>query len=124
MRGLPKKRISKNSKTPRNAFRVPILEALIELGGKGKVSEILEKVEMKMRFELKPIDYERLNSGAIRWVNTAQWERYLMIQEGLLKTDSPRGIWEITEKGKQFLEQIKRLSSDNNSITDHYNKPK
>jgi restriction system protein len=79
---------------------------------------------MKMRFELKPIDYERLNSGAIRWVNTAQWERYLMIQEGLLKTDSPRGIWEITEKGKQFLEQIKRLSSDNNSITDHYNKPK
>jgi hypothetical protein len=124
MRGLPKKRISKNSKTPCNAFRVPILEALIELGGKGKVSEILEKVKMKMRFELKPIDYERLNSGAIRWVNTAQWERYLMIQEGLLKTDSPRGIWEITEKGKQFLEQIKRLSSDNNSITDHYNKPK
>jgi len=40
----------------------------------------------------------------VRWRNTAQWCRHTMVQEGLLKRDSPHGIWEITEKGRQALE--------------------
>lgn len=96
--------IIKGERTPRQAFRISILEALIELRGKGKVNEILEKVEIKMKEVLKPVDYEKLPSGVmIRWQNTAQWERYIMVQDGLLRSDSPKGIWEITEEGKRLL---------------------
>jgi len=100
--------LSKGEKTPRQAFRIPILEALVELSGKGKTDEILEKVERKMKHILKSVDYEKVPSGVmIRWQNTARWERYIMVQDGLLRSDSPKGIWEITEKGRKFLENSK-----------------
>jgi len=101
-------RTTKGERTPRQEFRVPILEALIELAGKTKVDEILKKVEIKMKEVLKPVDYEKLPSGVmIRWQNTAQWERYVMVQDGLLRSDSPKGIWEITEDGKIFLKNYR-----------------
>jgi len=106
--------VSKGKRTPRQAFRIPILEALVELGGKGETDEILEKVERKMKHILKSVDYEKLPSGVmIRWQNTAQWERYMMVQDGLLRSDSPKGIWEITEKGRKFLEDSKRQRETN-----------
>ncbi|MCC7571175.1 winged helix-turn-helix domain-containing protein, partial [Candidatus Micrarchaeota archaeon] len=41
-----------------------------------------------------------------RWRNTAQWARNSMVnEEGFLKKDSPRGIWEISEKGRAFLKE-------------------
>lgn len=49
------------------------------------------------------------NPGIKRWHNTACWCKYSMVIEGLLSNDSPRGIWEITDKGKNFLMQ--KLSS-------------
>jgi predicted transcriptional regulator len=106
--------VSKGEKTPRQAFRIPILEALVELGGKGKTDEILEKVELKMKHILNSVDYEKLPSGVmIRWQNTAQWERYVMVKDGLLRSDSPKGIWEITEKGRKFLKNSKRQKATN-----------
>jgi hypothetical protein len=101
-------RMTKGERTPRQAFRIPILESLMELGGKGEVDDILKKVEIKMKQVLKAVDYEKLSSGVmIRWQNTAQWERYVMVQDGLLRSDSPRGIWEITEEGKRYLQNYR-----------------
>ncbi len=39
----------------------------------------------------------------IRWRNTAQFARNTMVRKGLLKSNSARGIWEITEAGRRFL---------------------
>ncbi len=60
-----------------------------------------------MRHVLKAIDYQILSSEAeqVRWQNSAQWARNLMVKEGMLQSDSPVGIWEITEKGRAFLLQ-------------------
>jgi len=100
--------IVKGERTPRQAFRIPILEVLVELGGKGKTDKILEKVENKMKHILNPVDYKKLPSGVmIRWQNTAQWEKFVMVKDGLLRSDSPKGVWEITEKGRKFLEDSK-----------------
>jgi restriction system protein len=62
-----------------------------------------------MRGVLKPIDYHILSSEAeqMRWQNSAQWARNLMVKEGLLQADSPVGLWEITEKGRTFLQNTK-----------------
>lgn len=89
--------------TSQKEYRIPILESLIEIGGSGKMSEILEKVKRKMKNKLTATDLEKLPSGtSIRWKNAAQWERQKMKEEGLLKGDSPPGVWEIAKKGENY----------------------
>ncbi|HRR96692.1 MAG TPA: winged helix-turn-helix domain-containing protein [Candidatus Ratteibacteria bacterium] len=101
-------RIPRGEKTPNSVFRIPILNALIQLGGRGRAGDILKIVEDKMKDILKPVDYDFLPSKtSIRWQNTAHWERLKMIKEGLLRSDSPQGVWEITEKGREYLERVK-----------------
>jgi len=38
------------------------------------------------------------------WART-RWVHNMMVNEGLLKKDSPRGVWEIGGKGKAYLHQ-------------------
>ena len=103
-------RIRKGLRTPEPAFFCPILQALSDLGGSAKRSDIFQLLEHSMRDVLKPIDYQILSSEAeqMRWQNSAQWARNLMVKEGLLQADSPVGIWEITEKGRDFLQNNRR----------------
>jgi restriction system protein len=70
------------------------------LGGSAKRSDVFNLLDHSMRDVLKPVDYQILSSEAeqVRWQNSAQWARNLMVKEGLLQSDSPVGIWEITEK--------------------------
>jgi len=92
-------------RTPEWAYRVPILESLVELGGRGRMREVLARVEAKIGHRLNDHDRERLESGEIRWRKTAMWCRQTLVEQGLLARDSPRGIWEITEKGRRWLEK-------------------
>jgi restriction system protein len=103
-------RIRKGLRTPEPVFFCPILQALSDLGGSAKRSEVFHILEHSMRNVFKPIDYQILSSEAeqMRWQNSAQWARNLMVKEGLLQADSPVGIWEITEKGRLFLQNNKR----------------
>ena len=104
--GEIRQKIKKGFKTPESQYKIPILQALIELGGRGEVNDILVKVYEKMKDILKPIDLQDLPSGTdFRWRNTARWARNTMINEGLLRKDSPRGVWEITEKGLNYLKE-------------------
>jgi len=89
--------------TSQGNYTLPILESLIEMGGSGKMSDVLEKVLQKMRDKLTTKDYEKLPTGiGVRWKNKAQWERQRLKTEGYLKKDSPRGIWEITDEGRRY----------------------
>jgi len=98
--------INYGKKTQQIKYRIPILQTLEDLGGSGRVNEVLNFVYRKMKNILVPVDLGELpSSGEIRWRNTAMWERYQMIQKGLLKSDSPRGIWVISEKGKKYLKE-------------------
>ncbi|MBA7602975.1 hypothetical protein ES703_10072 [subsurface metagenome] len=104
------KKLRKGLKTPQQAYRRPILEALYELGGSASVDNVLEVVEKKMKSLLTAVDYEKLPSSAdIRWRNTAQWERFILVKEGLLKPESPQGVWELSDKGVQEVETKKAL---------------
>lgn len=96
-------------RTPIREFRLPILEALDELGGRGQVRDVLSIVYEKMQHRLTEDDLKELPSGtSVRWRNTAQWERQHMVNEGLLRDDSPRGVWEISGAGREYLERMRR----------------
>ena len=99
-------RLKRGMRTREESYYVPILQILSAMGGSGKVADVLDRVGEKMKGTLKQWDYEPLASSPdnLRWRNTAQWARNSMVNEGLLKKDSPRGIWEISDKGKQYLE--------------------
>lgn len=98
-------KLRKGVRTPEAAFYHPILSVLERMGGSGKVADVLEKVKQIMKPVLKDVDYQPLASGPDnpRWRNTAQWARNSMIKEGLLKADSPRGVWEITDAGRRAI---------------------
>ncbi|NPV88407.1 DUF262 domain-containing protein [Coprothermobacteraceae bacterium] len=96
-------------RTPEAEFVVPILEALVELGGSAPASMVLDLVFEKMASKLTPFDLEPLKSSPheMRWRNTAQWCRLELVEKGLLSAHSKRGIWEITEDGSRYLEQYR-----------------
>jgi hypothetical protein len=100
-------RLQRGMRTREEVYYVPILQVLSDMGGSGKVAAVLDQVGKKMKGVLKKPDYEPLASGPDnpRWRNAAQWARNSMVNEGLLKNDSPRGVWEISDKGKKHLEQ-------------------
>jgi restriction system protein len=71
----------------------------------------------KMKDCLAEDDLKPLPSGRdIRWANTAQWERLNMVEEGLLRDDSPMGIWEMTEAGRVYLQQACQQSKGKNKL--------
>ena len=102
------KKLRKGLKTPEQAYRRPILEALYELGGSASVADVLKVVEGKMKPLLTEVDYQKVPSGGdIRWRNTACFVRFKLVTDGLLKSGSPRGVWELSDKGGQELERRK-----------------
>jgi len=103
-------RVARGSTTPDKDYRMPILSSLVEAGGKSRTKDVLKSVEEKLMGILTETDYEKLPSGRdIRWSNRAMWERLSMVEVGLLKppSESGRGIWEITEKGRRYYEENK-----------------
>ncbi|MFN3420239.1 MAG: winged helix-turn-helix domain-containing protein [Armatimonadota bacterium] len=85
---------------PDSAFRPYILKALAELGGSARGVDVLERVWEMVRPHLSPIDLEWMPTGNdYRWRKKARWERFRMKQDGLLRADSPKGIWELSELG-------------------------
>jgi len=98
-------RLRKGRRTPESEYYLPILRVLEKMHGSGKVADVLDRVGIAMKPLLKDVDYQPLASEPSnpRWRNAAQWARNSMVHEGLLKADSPRGVWEITEAGRMML---------------------
>jgi hypothetical protein len=96
--------------TPHDSFTFPILDSLDEQGGKGSRDGVLRKLEDKMKNQLKPGDFETIKNGTdLRWRNRASFQRKNMIIQGLLRNDSPYGIWEMSSAGRQYLDECRKL---------------
>ena len=100
-------RIKNGLKTSEAEYQVPVLQAIVELGGSANLNDVLELVYDMMRNQLNDYDKSALPSDGMtpRWRNTAQWARNTLRQQGLLKDDSPRGIWEISDAGRKWLDK-------------------
>jgi len=106
------KRIRRGLKTPQDAYRVPILQALVALGGRSELHPVLERVHELMKGQLNEHDLAVLPSDGVtpRWRNTAQWARNSLREEGLIRDDTPRAVWEISEKGRQWLQEQRKAA--------------
>ncbi len=90
--------------TPVHLYWPAILSSLVEQGGRSSRDNVIKLVGQKLKDVLTPADRAMLPSGLdVRWTNRVAWQRFNMIKQGLLRSDSPRGIWEITESGREWL---------------------
>jgi Mrr restriction endonuclease-like protein len=109
-RARNRKRSRKSTPAPRGSllperdYWVPILEILA--GGEGgavPAGDVIDILGEDIADRLKPADKQRLDTGETRWKNRARFARLRMKELGLLDS-SERGIWKITDAGRQFLE--------------------
>jgi hypothetical protein len=91
------------SKLPQKVFRLPLVETLCALGGFGSTKQIRDLMLAKMAPLLTAPDYAAVSSGDPRWWNAVCWERNNLVNEGLVRKDSPRGSWELTDQGLQTI---------------------
>jgi restriction system protein len=84
---------------------VPLLQALVEIGGQGKPKQIYPLVTKRFPDIREEDRAETLPSGGHRWTNRIQWARQNLVEKG--EMDSPAyGIWRITEKGQRRIRDI------------------
>lgn len=102
---ITRTRATKGQRTNKSKFRLPILLALDSLGGSAFMNAVLDQVFNLVGEDLNKFDMERLPSDPQRkfWQNYTQWERLSMVKDGLLKKDSPKGVWELTSAGWEAI---------------------
>ncbi|MDX6626768.1 MAG: restriction system protein [Solirubrobacterales bacterium] len=88
---------------PEGEYWLPILEILAEVGGSARGSDVISELENRIGDRFSTRDKDVLEMGEVRWRNRARFARLRMKERGLISNESPRGRWEITEKGHEFL---------------------
>lgn len=83
-------------------FIKQIVEALKDLGGSGKASEVTDAVIEKMSITEEELS-QTIKSGISRIKNQIGWARFALVKAGYLDS-SQRGVWSLTEKG--YKEEI------------------
>ena len=78
----------------------PVIEALKELGGSGRPTEVKDLVIEKLGLSDAEIN-ETLDSGASRFSNQVDWARFYLSAAGYIDS-STRGVWSLTDKGRSY----------------------
>jgi len=100
--------------TPWHEYRWPILQALVEMGGRATTFKVLERIRQTMNFRAVDLEHmphrkgERENRWRPRYEAYARFARYHMVGAGLLKSNSLHGVWAISPKGRSWLRRERR----------------
>jgi restriction system protein len=87
-------------------FFSPVIEALKELDGSGRPSEVREVISRQLNIS-ESDRTELLDGGAPRFDNQVAWARFYLVKEGLVDS-SKRGVWSLSDRGRE----IQSLSFD------------
>lgn len=98
-------RAPRGQRLPEEAYYLPILRALEQLGGQAPVKQVLQLVYQQIKDKLTQIDLTPLPSDArtLRWRNAALWARQGLVHKGLVQKDTPFGVWAITPRGREYV---------------------
>jgi restriction system protein len=91
-------RARKDNKGPQFVrFFGPVIDALKELGGSGRPSEVEELIFNNLEISEQEQN-EQLKSGGFRLRNQINWARFYLAKTSFIDA-SERGVWSLTEKG-------------------------
>jgi len=77
----------------------PVLQALKRLGGSARPAEVCRAVAKDLSLEGSSVLEETLSTGVSKFENKIAWVRLYLVLTGYLDR-SKRGVWTLTEKGK------------------------
>jgi hypothetical protein len=101
-------RVPSGALLPEDRYVLPLLSALVELGGSAPYRQVVDRVGELLKGDLTDLDLEPVNSGNIRWQNRLQFVRLRLVQEGRMTRESGRGVWAISDEGRKYLEEHER----------------
>jgi hypothetical protein len=89
------------------AYELPVLDVVDELGGSAPSRKVIDLVGAYLDSKglLTEMDKKRLKSGEIRWRARAAFARKHLAERGDLDGNAPRGVWTITEQGRQRVRE-------------------
>lgn len=91
---------------PESAYELPILRVLADHGGSAPARDVVHAVGELVADHLTELDREKLPNGGERWQSRVQFSRLRMKEKGLLKSGSPRGLWELADAGTAALQEM------------------
>jgi len=93
--------------TKTKEYLIPILQALVNLGGSAKRQHIFQEIENIMSDQLLENDKNPLpsNPSVTRLQRIATSAGRKLRKEGYITIGPKTGVWEIAEKGRIFLEE-------------------
>ena len=101
-------------------IEIPLLEVLTDMGGKALPKKIYPRVTAKFPGITEEDLAIQLKHGEKKWQNRIQWVRQDLIASGDMESPQ-RGVWAITEQGKQRVRNINRDGRDLTEITGNIN---
>jgi restriction endonuclease Mrr len=76
---------------------------LAERGGSAPARDVVNAVGKVVADRLTELDREELPNGGQRWQSRIQFTRLRLKERGLIKSGSPRGLWELADAGAEEL---------------------
>lgn len=108
-------RARRGSLLPQAAYEKPVLESLIEFGGSAPSSVVIDRVGEKLEAQFTDIDRDKTSgTSVIRWRNRTQFARHALVEKGQMRRDSPHGVWEISQAGR---DRVKNEATNMTSTT-------
>lgn len=92
---------------PEPDYVFPILQALVDAGGRSGPQQVRSAVYPKIAHRLSEWDRgDESDKRAIRtrWEHRVDTVRRKLCIAGLMRRDSPVGVWEISDQGREHLE--------------------
>lgn len=88
-------------------YRPALLQFLADQpNGEAHVRDVMQGVGQSLSDALTPTDLEEVEPGKPYWHNRLPWAGTEARKAGLLATDAPRGVWRLTEKGREAAATI------------------
>lgn len=107
--------MSKDPLPKYDAFMLPTLQVLRELGGSASIDEIQDKLTSHMGLSQAQLDMVYPTSGASIALDRMSWARSRMKPPGLVES-AGRGVWVLTDKGREAADwpasMVKQASVD------------
>jgi Mrr N-terminal domain/SeqA protein N-terminal domain len=93
------------------AYERPLLDVLDAAGGRLPTREAIAAVGERVVDQLMPMDHDVMGPGQERWESRVQFTRLRLVETGLLEKNSPRGVWEISDAGREHLKRTATVAA-------------
>jgi hypothetical protein len=102
---VKRRRAPSNALLSEKAYELPLLDVLDKAGGRLPTREAVAAVGERVADQLMPMDHDVMDQGQERWEMRVQFTRLRLVEAALLEKKSPRGVWEISDAGRERLKR-------------------